>query len=62
MRSNGLKGGPPYDAVLIFKVLILQTLYSLSDDATEFQIRNRFSFMRFLGLDLRDAVPDAKPI
>jgi len=62
-RSDGAKGGrPPYDAVLMFKILILQTLYTLSDDATEFQIRDRFSFMRFLGLALHDAVPDAKTI
>ncbi len=62
-RSGGSKGGrPPYDAVFMFKVLILQTLYTLSDDATEFQIRDRFSFMPFLGLELQDAVPDAKTI
>jgi IS5 family transposase len=62
-RSDGAKGGrPPYDAVLMFKILILQTLYTLSDDAAEFQIRDRFSFMRFLGLELHDAVPDAKTI
>jgi len=62
-RSDGSKGGrPPYDAVFMFKVLILQTLYTLSDDATEFQIRDRFSFMPFLGLELQDAVPDPKTI
>ena len=62
-RSDGAKGGrPPYDPVLMFKVLILQTLYTLSDDATEFQIRDRLSFMRFLGLGLGDATPDAKTI
>lgn len=62
-RSDGCKGGrPPYDPVLMFKVLVLQTLYTLSDDATEFQIRDRLSFMRFLGLSLEDPVPDAKTI
>ena len=62
-RSDGAKGGrPPYDAVLMFKVLILQTLHTLSDDATEFQIRDRFSFMRFLGLELQDSVPNAKTL
>lgn len=62
-RSNGLKGGrPPYDPVLMFKILILQTLYTLSDDATEFQIRDRLSFMRFLGLGFEDPVPDAKTV
>jgi IS5 family transposase len=62
-RSEGSKGGrPPYDAVLMFKVLALQTLYTLSDEATEFQLRDRLSFMRFLGLGLQDPVPDAKTI
>jgi len=41
---------------------VLQSLYNLSDDKTEFQIRDRLSFMRFLGLSLGDAVPDAKTI
>lgn len=62
-RSNRAKGGrPPYDAVLMFKLLVLQTLYTLSDDQTEYQIRDRLSFMRFLGLALEDRVPDAKTI
>lgn len=62
-RSDGSKGGrPPCDPVLMFKILILQTLYTLSDDATEFQIKDRLSFMRFLGLGLADAVPDAKTV
>ena len=46
--SDRAKGGrPPYDAVLMFKVLVLQTLYTLSDDQTEYQLRDRLSFMRF---------------
>ena len=62
-RSDRSRGGrPPYDAVLMFKVLVLQALYSLSDDAAEFQVRDRLSFMRFLGLGLGDRVPDAKTI
>ena len=62
-RSDGSRGGrPPYDPVLMFRILILQTLYTLSDDATEFQIRDRLSFMRFLRLGLEDPVPDAKTI
>ena len=57
------KGGrPPYDAVLIFKILVLQTLYNLSDDQVEFQIKDRLSFMRFLGLSLWKKVPDAKTV
>jgi hypothetical protein len=47
-RSDGSKGGrPPYDTVMMFKVLVLQALYSLSDDQAEFQIQDRLSFMRF---------------
>ena len=62
-RSDRAKGGrPPYDAVLMFKILVLQTLYTLSDDQTEYQLRDRLSFMRFCGLDLGDRVPDAKTI
>ena len=60
-RKNHDKGGrPAYDAVLMFKVLVLQALYNLSDEQTEYQILDRMSFMRFLGLDLCDAVPDAR--
>jgi IS5 family transposase len=62
-RPERAKGGrPPYDAVLMFRVLVLQTLYTLSDDQTEYQIKDRLSFMRFVGLDLCDRVPDAKTI
>ena len=62
-RSDRAKGGrPPYDAVLMFKMLVLQTLYTLSDDQTEYQIRDRLSFMRFLRLVLEDRMPDAKTL
>jgi len=43
-------------------MLVLQTLYNLSDDQTEFQVRDRLSFQRFLGLAPEDGVPDAKTI
>ena len=59
-RSAG--GRPPFDDVLMFKVLVLQALYNLSDDQTEYQIRDRLSFMRFLGIDMNGTVPDAKTI
>ena len=59
-RSRG--GRPPFDHVLIFKVLILQAMHSLSDERAEFLIKDRLSFMRFLGLRLSDPVPDANPI
>jgi transposase, IS5 family len=59
-KSNA--GRPPLDALLMFKVLVLQSLYNLSDDGVEYQIRDRLSFMRFLGLSLAERVPDAKTI
>jgi transposase len=62
-RSDRSRGGrPPYDAVLMFRILVLQALYSLSDEQAEFQLRDRLSFMRFAGLALHQAVPDAKTI
>ena len=48
--------------MLIFKALVLQALYNLSDDQAEYQLRDRYSFGRFLGLGLKDAVPDAKTL
>ncbi|MBO1077193.1 transposase [Roseomonas marmotae] len=62
-RSDRSRGGrPPYDGVLMFRILVLQALYSLSDEQAEFQLRDRLSFMRFVGLALHQAVPDAKTI
>lgn len=59
-QSNvGPKG---YDVILLFKILILQSLYNLSDDATEFQILDRHSFGRFLGIHVSSKVPDATTI
>ena len=61
-ERKGLGGRPPYDCILMFKILVLQRIYNLSDDQTEFQINDRISFMRFLGLHLEDRIPDAKTI
>ena len=55
-------GRKPWDAVVMFKTIILSALYDLSDDRVEHQIRDRLSFMRFLGLGLEDRVPDAKTV
>jgi IS5 family transposase len=59
-KSNA--GRRPFDVVLMFKILILQSLYNLSDDTLEFQILDRLSFMRFLSLGINDKVPDSKTI
>lgn len=55
-------GRKPLDPVMMFKVLILQRLYHLSDDQAEFQIRDRASFQRFLGFYAASGSPDAKTI
>ncbi len=52
-------GRKPWDEVVIFKAMVIEALYNLSDEQTEYQLRDRLSFMRFLGLGLEDAVPDA---
>ena len=55
-------GRKPYDVVLMFKILFLQSFYGLGDDQTEYQIRDRYSFCRFLDLSPEGTVPDAKTI
>lgn len=61
-ERKSLAGAKPFDVVLMFKILVLQQLHNLSDDGIEYQIRDRFSFMRFLGLQLEDRVPDSKTV
>ena len=61
--SDGAQGGrPPFDPVMMFKILVIQAMDNLSDERAEFLINDRMSFMRFLGLGLADRVPDARTI
>jgi IS5 family transposase len=60
--DQGKGGRPPYDPVFMFKVIVLQKYYGLSEEETEFQILDRFSFQRFLGLDVSSAVPDKNTV
>jgi IS5 family transposase len=55
-------GRKPFDCVLMFKKLIYQHLYNLSDEELEYQIRDRYSFCRFLGLSPEGIIPDARTI
>ena len=55
-------GRPPFYRLMMFKILILQKYYNLSDEQTEFQIKDRLSFMQFLGLQIGDKVTDEKTI
>ena len=59
-KSNA--GCKPWDAVVMFKAIILCALYNLSDDQVEYHICDRLSLVRFLGLGLEDKVPDAKTV
>ena len=59
-KSNA--GRKPYDVVLMFKVLVLQHLYNLSDEQIEYQIRDRYSFCHFLNLSPKEPVPDARTV
>lgn len=55
-------GRKPFDVVLMFKLLVIQHLYGLSDEQVEYQVRDRFTFARFAGLASSDRVPDARTL
>jgi transposase, IS5 family len=52
-------GRKPFDAILLFRMLVLQALNNLSDEQVEYQVRDRLSFTRFLRLGIEDSIPDA---
>jgi IS5 family transposase len=64
IRKNATeKGGrPSQDEVMMFKIVMLQQWYALSDDSAEYMINDRLSFQRFLGLELGEKSPDSKTI
>ena len=51
-------GRKPLDVILMFKALIIQRLFNLSDEQLEYQITDRLSFTRFLGLHIGETIPD----
>src|SRR5262249_45848157 len=51
-------GREPFDAILMFRMLVLEALNNLSDEQVEYQVRDRLSFSRFLGLAIEDSIPD----
>ena len=56
------QGRKPYDSVMMFKVLILQSMYNLSDENMEYMIADRLSFQEFLDIAPDQNVPDARTI
>ena len=61
-RTIGKGGRPPFDPVLKFKMLVLQSMHGLPLEQTEFMVRDRLSWMRFWGLGPGDRVPDANTL
>lgn len=55
-------GRLPYEPMLMFKMLVVQKFHGLSDEATEYQVRDRLSFQQFLGVELGDDIPDANTL
>ncbi len=55
-------GVKPYDVVMMFKIIILQRYYKLGDIQVEYQLLDRLSFKKFLGLKARDKEPDEKTV
>lgn len=60
--AKGPGGRPPYDSVLMFKILLLQFYYNLSDEQVEYQINDRMSFMRFLDLTIANDIIDSHTV
>jgi hypothetical protein len=57
-EKKSTAGRKPIDVMVMFRMLVLQSLYNLSDEQVEYQVRDRFSFTRFLGLGMEDCIPD----
>src|ERR1700687_555880 len=57
-EQKSTAGRKPIDVVVMFRMLVLQSLYNLSDEQVEYQVRDRLSFTRFLGLGIEDGIPD----
>ena len=55
-------GRKPIDVIVMFKILVLQQLYNISDEELEYQVNDQLSFMRFLGLTLTDDVTDSTTV
>jgi len=55
-------GARPWNSELMLRILLLKRLYNLSDEQMEYQLRDRLSFLRFVGLGLGECVPDSRTI
>ena len=57
-EKKSTAGRKPIGVMVMFRMLVLQSLYNLSDEQVEYQVRDRLSFTRFLGLGIEDGIPD----
>ena len=60
-RKNNA-GRKPLDVILMFKLLLLQKIYNISDEELEYQVNDQLSLMKFLGLGIEDTIPDATTV
>jgi IS5 family transposase len=60
--AKGPGGRPAHDPVKMFKLLVVQRYYNLSDEQTEYQVSDRLSFQKFAGWPVADKVPDANTL
>jgi len=58
LRNEASTGRPAYPAMVLFRAILLQSLYGLSDRELEEALDDRLSFRRFVGLSLEEPVPD----
>ena len=58
-EKKSTAGRKPIDAIVLFRMLVLASLYNLADEQMEYQVRDRLSFTRFLKLGFEDRIPDA---
>ena len=62
-RPSRERGGrPPFPTELMVRVLLIQQLFNLSDEQLEFQLLDRLSFQRFVGLRHSSQIPDSTTI
>jgi len=55
-------GRPPWDVILMFRIVMLMSWYNLSYSQAQYQVNNRLDFMRFLGVEVGARLPDENTI
>lgn len=61
-RKFDAAGNPSYPPLKMFKVLLIQTWYDLSDPMAEEALLDRISFQRFTGFSSSEDIPDHSTI